>query len=431
MPAVDEALALLRDNSYMQDVVDLDMATLRDEAVLHVRDTDGSDDLAVLAGVSHVVRAFRNGHSSVFHTTAPCRDLGGADGGLTVWGVCAVPAGEDFVIASQPGAQNPLGLHPGDRIVARNGKTGAALVDALLDGPVCTNGAGHPDARVDQAAGVLFSRVRAGDVLDVVAVDGATRTIEIPDEEVALAECRFPAGPTAAPWIEAELRNDGVLVVRVRRFILFKGEPGFVNATTEAEAFELIDNMIEQAALAVAPHLGGALGIVWDARGNIGGASPVGFSIVAGMLGARHVPIARCTTRIAGTDPIQYQQGGPDYDIVEDDRIAVDLPAALLIDGLAISAADYFARAVRLATDARIFGRPTAGAYGGGGGGGTLADAPNLFVAVDPFRCNDVDGAPLETVPTFPDERVDQRPEDLAVGRDTVLEAAATHLLSL
>jgi len=190
--------------------------------------------------------------------------------------------------------------------------------------------------------------------------------------------------------------------------------------------------MIDQAAAAIAPHIEEAVGVIWDARGNIGGASPVGFAIVGGMLSATPTPIARCTTRIEGTDPAEYYVGGPDYDLVVDERVHVDVPAALLIDGFSISAADYFARAAALAApEVRIFGRASAGAYGGGGAGATLLAVPRLQVSYDPYRCNDLQGTPLETHPTVPDELLDFAPSDLAAGVDTMVESAAAHLLSL
>lgn len=429
--AADEALALLLDSSYMQDVIDLDPIALLNLARFRVQHTDGPPALAELAGARAVVQGFRNGHSGLFRTDVACRDLGAADLGETSYGVCAAPADDGFVITHQPGAANPLGLAVGERVVGWNGHRGASLVDAILAEPICGNVPGHDDGRLDHAAAALFSVVRAGDVLDVEGVDGAARVVEVGATEVPWTQCRFPAGPNALPWIEASLRDDGILVVALRRFYLLAGEEGYVDVQTVADAEELIDNMIAQAAAVVADAADGARAVIWDARGNLGGASPVGFAIVAGMQGAVPTPIARCTTRIEGTDPVAYQALGPDYDIVPDDRVRVDLPAALLIDGMAISAADYFARATALAAPAvRIFGRPSAGAYGGGGLGTTLASAPNIYVAYDPYRCNDVDGTPLETIPTVPDERVNLDPADLAAGVDTVLERAATHLLA-
>lgn len=430
MPAADETLSLLLDASYMQDVFALDAPSIRDTALFRVQHTGGADGLAALAGVAAVIEGFRNGHTSMFRTDVACRDLGGADHGMTSYGVCAVPFEDGFVITHQPGSANPLGLAPGERVVAWNGQRGVEMIDGLLATPLCSNGDGHHSGRHDHAAAVLFSVLRPGDLLEIVGLDGHSREVVVGEIEAPWVECRFPAGPSAEPWIEASLRDDGILVVTLRRFILFAGEEGYIEVVTEADAVRLIDTMIAQARDVVAPYADRIRGIIWDARGNIGGASPVGFAIVAGMQSAVPTPIARCTTRIEETDPIAYLEAGPDYDIVEDNRLHVDAPAALLIDGRTVSAGDYFARATALAAPGvRIFGRPSAGAYGSALGT-TLASAPELYVTYDPYRCNDVDGAPLETHPTVPDELVDLAPADLAAGVDTVVERAAEHLLA-
>jgi C-terminal processing protease CtpA/Prc len=173
-----------------------------------------------------------------------------------------------------------------------------------------------------------------------------------------------------------------------------------------------------------------AVAVVWDVRGNIGGASPVGFAIAGGMPGAHEVAIARCTTKVPGSSPPEFYELGPDYDLTPDPRFAFEGPVAVLIDGLAISAADYFARAVRLGTDALLVGRPSAGAYGGGGAYESLYEPLGLIAAYDPYRCNDVDGRALETHSVEPDVWVEYAPADVAAGRDTVLETAVARLLA-
>ncbi len=123
---------------------------------------------------------------------------------------------------------------------------------------------------------------------------------------------------------------------------------------------------------------------------------------------------------------------GPDYDLAPDanEPFAFDGPTALLTDGRSISAGDYFALAVARGTDVPIYGRPSAGAYGGGGQTTSINDARGLGLGFDPFRCNVPDtGEALETQAVVPDVFVEYAPEDLAIGRDTVLETAVEALL--
>jgi C-terminal processing protease CtpA/Prc len=424
MDIVDSLLSTLGDQGYMTDLLDIDEAALREEAVTTLRNTP-DNDLGLLTSLSQALQTYRNGHSSVGLTTSYCRDAGGADVSMTAYGVCAKPYKDHFVVTHQPGTRNPLGLSPGDRVVALNGRHGDAMVDAIMSGALCTNGAGNDDVRHEHAAESLFSTIRVGDELTVIDALGTERSVVVQTDGSGYVECRFPAGSINQPLIDVETRADGVAVMRLRRFFLFSDEPGYIEVTTEEELWEYVDNMIEKIRTEFAAVEPLATGIIWDVRGNIGGASPVGFEIAAGMPGAASTPLARCTTRIPGTNPAEYWQMGPDYDLTPSSTFATSKRTAVLTDGLTISAGDYFALAVRLGTEAAIFGRPTAGAFGGGGAWTHLDSEQKYFVAYDPYRCNDLTGEALEMRSTQPDTWVEYEPEDLAAGIDTVLETAA------
>ena len=430
---VDEAIGIWLARGYMQDIVTIDVFALYEGVEDRLRNTPGTDDVALLRGLWFALRTFRNGHAGVFRGDVACREVGGADVGSSAFGVCALPSGDGFVVVDGPGGERPAALAPGDVVVdvafaSGIGGASGSVVERILEQPLCGNAATNDEGAVDVAAQALFSVVRPGDVLTVRGLDGATREVVLADgDERAVVPCRFN---NARPWIEATVRDDDVAVIRLTRFTLFPGEPGYVDAITNEDVQRFIDNMIDQVRVVLDALPSTVRGVVWDARGNIGGASPVGFAIAAGMPSRRDVSIARCTTRIEGSDPVDYFVGGPDYDLVDDDRLAFAAPAAVLIDGMAISAADYFARAVQLGTDTPLFGRPATGAYGGGGTSETLSTRPELIVGYDPYRCNDVDGAALETRPTRPDVLIEQDPVDASIGIDTVLEAAVVSVLA-
>ncbi len=426
MAPVDELIDVLWDRSYMQELLPLDRQEIRSHAASAFED-DPNARRARLSALNRAMRAFRNGHSGVYLTDSDCRSRAGADLDTTPYGVCAAPVGDDgFVVSHQPGTDNPLGLQPGEAIVAVDGLSGHALIQSLLDGPLCGNGAGNATVDHAHAAAALFASLRRDDVLTVRALDGTEREVVVPDRGGYYpAACRFPAGPSAAPLITVTQRSDGVVVAQVPRFILYPGEPGFVDPTTTAGAVQLQDAMVTQIADALEPVLPDATGIIWDVRGNFGGVSLVGLVIASGMPGAQPgLPIAHCSYRRPGDGPIVYESVGS-YVLPDDDRLAIDLPAAVLIDSMSISAADHFARAVDIGTDARLFGRPTAGTWGGGGAATVLESDDEIRLGYDPYRCDDDDGEALETRSVEPHEWVDLDPEDLAAGTDTVLERAA------
>lgn len=377
------------------------------------------------------IRSYRNGHTGIYSLSGSCTSLGGSDVSTTLYGVCAKPHEDAFVVTHQPGNINPLGLSAGERVVTINGISGPSLVDHILAGPVCGSGTANDDVRHEHAAEALFGSLRAGDTLTIEGLDGETRIVTAGPPSAGFgAVCRFPAGASGQALVEAILRPDGVAVIRLRRFYLLPGEPGHFDAKTAEEYQQLLDHLIGTVKTAFDTVAPTATGIIWDIRANAGGASLVGFAIAAGMPGFTEVPIARCSTRVAASVPPAYFHYGPDYDLVENTTFTFTGPTALLIDGMAISAADYFARAVMLGTDTRIFGRPTAGAYGGGGAGFTLDPERGLYMGYDPYKCDDIDGVPLETTSVPPDQWVEYAPMDLANGVDTVLEAAATWVLS-
>jgi C-terminal processing protease CtpA/Prc len=102
---------------------------------------------------------------------------------------------------------------------------------------------------------------------------------------------------------------------------------------------------------------------------------------------------------------------------------------ALVVDGLAYSAADYFPLAVRRATATPLVGSASAGAYGGAGATPSLGGVPEMLANVDPNNCKDAStNASLEGTAVAPDLAVEYEPTDLAQGVDTILEAAVTLL---
>lgn len=428
MDDVNTAISRWFDYGYMQDVIAIDVPSIRVGARERIARTEGSEERALLRAIWHVAQAFKNGHSGVYRTDALCRNRGGADTGYSSYGVCAKPFEDHFVVTHQPGGSSPLGLLHGDQIMAYNGMGGSQMITAILDNPICGFAPTHEDGEQEMAAESLFSILKKGDKLSIKSFDGSTRDVVVSDDGIAPASCLFPRDAQPDQWFNVTVRADDIAVFRITRFTLRPGEPGYVEANSEETIARLIENMTQQLEEAIEALPGSTKGVVWDIRGNTGGVSPVGFAIASGMQGARAVEIARCTTKVTGTIPSQFLESGPNYDLTPSERLSAGVPAALLIDGMSISAADYFARAVSLGTDARIFGRPSLGAFGGVAGSIALPNAAQISIAFDVFKCNDSDGLPLETQPVQPHEKVEYDPVDLTQGIDTVLERAALWL---
>lgn len=417
---VDVYIDTLFSRTFVQAVVPVDQQELTAEAHSIIRSYFASE-AGLVAAIRHVMLASRIGHLAFWEGSSyTCSVFDAGDGGLSLLGACAVPYQDDFVI-TQVTPTNVLGLSPGDRIVGIDDDTGEDMYDYSLQLPVCGVGAASDQARREEAARSLFSALPPGVELTVVDVDGNQRIQTVPQQQTDRIYCRDPLGRDTNFAANAYTRDDGVAVIHLPGFAPVggwgTGDPYAAIAVFQEEIhgfFELVKD---------APAL------IWDVRSNTGGASPIGFAIAAGMPGARSTPLARCSTRIPDSDPPDYWYQGPDYDLEPGSEFDFSGPVAVLIDGRSISAADYFARAVKLGTDALLVGTPSAGAYGGSGQYEVISQQPHLVAGLDPYRCNDLNGEPLETHSVHPDLLVEYLPEDLAAGVDTVMEAAAAALL--
>jgi C-terminal processing protease CtpA/Prc len=109
-----------------------------------------------------------------------------------------------------------------------------------------------------------------------------------------------------------------------------------------------------------------------------------------------------------------------------DAALSVGLPVVVLTSATSFSAADFTPMFLGATGRARVMGRPTGGGFGSGNGEPLGADT----IAYSNILCEDLDGAFLEGHPPEVDLPLEYAPEDLAAGRDTLIEAARQRLLA-
>jgi hypothetical protein len=333
------------------------------------------------------------------------------------FGVCGRPHG-DGIIVTYARAGNPLGLRPGDVVVQAGADRRPALLEAAARRPVC--GASSPSAshRRTSAAASFFGTVPAGMELTVApAAGGPERTLVVPSTNGPVVSCQDPLGRAIDFEARAERRPDGVAVIRLPRF--YRLAP-----VSQTDVNALIAQMTDAVRVEF-DKVKDAPAIVWDLRANYGGITPVGLAIASGMPTARSTALSYCRYRPPGAttlDPQRYAE----YAVTRTTTgpFAYAGRVAVVIDGLDYSASDYFAYAVRTATDTKLVGSATAGAYGGSGPQKPLGGTPAVSVTVDVNRCFDAADLPLEGRAVEPHVPVEYDPADLAAGRDTLLEAA-------
>jgi hypothetical protein len=399
----------------------LDLGPVKERERLALYQGDGSD--AVFYGsLWRALNAVPEGHQSVY-SKAACGTEAFPRQHASSYGVCGRLSGDEIVVTFVE-AGNPLGLAPGDRVVAAGADRGVSMIDAAALRPVC--GAYYPSAaaRRSSAAVSFFGTVPNGTELHVVPADGGPeRTVSVPKTTTpSNLDCTDPFGRNIAFSARASVRSDGTAVIRLPRFVPYN-EGGIPTTQAEIDAYiAKFQNAVQTEFDKVkdAPRL------VWDLRGNGGGITAVGLAIVDGMPGARAMDLSCCRARIPKTHPAQFDtQRYAEYAVTPGGPFQYAGKVAIVVDALDYSASDYFSFAIARATDVPRVGEGTAGAYGGAGATLDVEGPPAAIAGYDVNHCLDArDDSPLEGRGNAPTHPVSYRAEDAAKGIDTLLEAA-------
>jgi hypothetical protein len=423
----------------------LDFEALGAEAEKRVLLGDGSAYVFAKA-MYGVFTAVPQGHASIGWGPpdwSACSDPDGATPlrGRSWYGVCARSAG-DASIVSFAAPDNALGLAAGDRVVGiTRGEEvweSPGFLARIAEEPLCDGSTASQSARDDYAASNLFAVLRAGDVLQVQKADGSMASVTAPARGAPMW-CFDPFDrPEQSSLFTSFQRADGVVVVILPSFSNHPDHP-FPNPFTfqtyrdwVAEAIQLVDADLAQYT--------GVTGLVWDIRGNGGGAQEYAMGLL-GPLGASEGALGNCYARVPASDPPAFESEA-EYPFPYQIFVDQPLPAlsftgkqAVLADGMAVSAADWMLhQAHRLGIP--IIGHGAAGAYGYTVGGSYVdvgvAAEPGVHEGVNAYisgaACFDENEMPMEgNAPV--DVWVDFDPADLAAGIDTQLEAAAAAVL--
>lgn len=397
---------------------DLKVDTTKLEAdALGLLRTGGADlDEGFWLAVRKVHHAYPVGHLQIYPLdTKKCGTPELPTQATSFVDACTQPF-EDHAVVTVVGSTNPLGLAPGDEIVEVDGKQGQAMLDASFEHPMCGAGSTNAASRRALSATSLLGTIHAGSTITVKHRDGKI-DVKTVDKLAKPKPCSDPFGRVATTAATATLRPDGAAVLRIPSFFprdFDESDPeGSIDRFTNAIKAEF--DKVKDAPM-----------LVIDVRANSGGATLVGLAIAGGMPGMKAGPIAQCRERVPHEATYTSDFG---YELTGDPRFAYTGRVAVLSDGMAFSATDYFIRTMRLATDAVLVGRPQAAAYGGSTGEVKIDKGPGLLVVPDPWRCTDPSGKTLEGDSVKLDIEQDLSPSDLAQGRDSDLEVAIGLLL--
>lgn len=425
----------------------VDFEQLKADAIAKIFAGDESD-YTLSKAVFAIFKAVPQGHGAIGFGSldyADCFDPEGlASLGNSSWyGVCARSAGDASILTFAPDG-NVLGLNPGDKVIGavKDGETWSApnFLSRIGEEPLCA--ASHPSAssQADFSATNIFALVDEGDSLEVERVNGTIETIAVPARAKASIGCSDPfRRASRTSFFTTSQREDGVVVAVLPTLGNHADHPFPAQLTLAsyrgwvADAINLINADLEQYT--------GITGLVWDIRGNRGGAPEYGMALM-GTLGASEGNLGNCYGRVVASDPVAFDETASQYpfpyQIFADSpvpSIAFDGNQAVVADGIAVSAADwllYRADALGIPT----FGHGGSGAYGYTTGPSyvnkSIAPVADVHLGISSYiagmKCLDSEDnvlegrAPIGTV-------VDFTPEDLANGVDTQIEAAAAAVL--
>lgn len=419
---VDDSLAYVRDHTAWHGP--LDWPAILGEAHREIFRGDGSSR-AYYAALFHAFVKVPQGHQGLYLTGGCAEEVPLL--GYTTHGVCGQPHA-DGVVVTYARAGNTVGLAPGDVVLGVGAARGRAFFDRLAATPACVTSRPSESFTLANLAAGFTDVVAEGDVLEVRGVDGRVRQVTMPAHggQRAAESCADPFGRPATKAAEATVRPDGVAVIRLPSFV--DPEEPFPEGGGQAE-FEAYRARFEAKIATVFDTVKTARAIVWDLRGNGGGLTAIGLSIASGFPGAKDDLLSSCKARVVGSDPPAFgARRGALYRLTPGGRFAFPGKVAVLIDGQNYSAADYFPLAVRERTSGLLVGAPTAGGFGATSDTRAFAGSPAYTLSVDLNLCLDAADVPLEGRSVEPHVRVGYEPQDLAQGRDTVLERAIREL---
>ncbi len=399
--------------------------------------------------VFHIFDSLPQGHAAIGMGPLDYSSCFVNDGPATIqfgtwYGVCSRRRG-DHSIVTFVSDDSSLGLLPGDQVVGltRDGVLwgeSEGFLERLSQEPVCASSVPNREARLEHAAVNLFGMIREGDVLSVLRVDGTTAQITAGPRGENLLGCSDPLRREERhSAFSTYQRADGVVVVILPTLGHHPERPFPMNLTPSSYR-----DWVAAGITAINEALAGydsIAGIVWDIRGNSGGAQELGIGLMDSF-GDAAGSYGNCYGRLPASSPAAFSSSAEyplPYAIFVDEplpSISFTGPQVLLTDGLAASAADWMSFAAARA-GIPVMGNHSMGSYGYQTGGSfvdrslepeaDVHDGVSLFISG--AHCVDAAGMEIEGLSST-DTVVEFEPSDLAAGIDTQLEQAAAALLA-
>ncbi len=343
--------------------------------------------------------------------------------GATYSGACLTPLEDDSLLVTRVDPDNPAGLVPGDRVLGYDGWAWRHLRTRLVQAglPVCGYHSSADLAQDMNWQSALLNNHHLFDTLDLHR-HGEAEPERIDTEIFAgfysdlVCSDQLPVEGVELPYTDydgshgAAETSWGVLEGTNIGYIYVYAWSGDVTTDFGTAVSELM----------------GTDGLIIDQRYNNGGGTGAAMGGLALLFQEDVEHIMNCAVR---DDPDDYTSMAINswgwHAFEADPSTYYDRPIAVLVGPRAISAGDLFPVYMTHHPRARRFGRTTDGSFGSIAS--TWAPDPyvaDLYMAYTYAACIDPDMSWLQGAEAPPETEVWLDPEDVAEGRDTVVEAA-------
>lgn len=359
--------------------------------------------------ISRMVAAIGDGHA-VAEDLWRCSHSGLWGEAFSNVGACLSEV-DGRLFVSRTSLSNASGFLPGDELLAIDGRHSEALLADLDAQPRCRIGASTAAMhRARLVAGLMHRAVtdrrvsvrRAGEVVDLELVAS--------DDMMTWLPCDGRVGPPSPSFhdfgiVSAELPGEALYV-----FLPAFGAHDASGQFVTAPVIDVLRGLFVQARQ--------GRGLILDLRGNGGGATEV-YLALASWLYAEETLLFACQFK-EGPDHLDL---GPPRAMISqpDGELQLDVPLAVLVNGLSFSATDFTATFLQQTGRAKLFGASSAGGFGNAQ---QARVEESWRLTINDILCADGAGRLLEGAPPAVDFPQAYLPADLATGHDTVIEAA-------
>ena len=338
-------------------------------------------------------------------------------------GLCLTPLDDDTALIYKAASNNPLGLKPGDAIVGYDGKDLRHALAEMLRRPICGSQPTHPESNDHVLLQAAASNLHLHRTMQFRR-HGSSEVESIDTDQVLNVPVRaYPLLCTSQLDVGVPRPQEDRAAFNTSPPIMWGKLPGTNIGYIYAFAWRgNADTLFLQAV----QELWNTDGLIVDFRSNSGGNMFLAFPALQELFDQNITGVFAVAKRTNTTDPYAMTTLTSSYEVTVNAK-AYAHPIAVLTGPGAGSSGDIVGIYLASHPRARRFGRPSAGSACSNADAKLWDSDPYLFdLTVYRTTCIGLGPGqrPVAEGAVNPEQRVWLTADDVATGRDTVVEAA-------